>query len=143
MRYSKNAMVLFKNKPFQIEEFCEKSGLKQSSARNLLSELMKNEMLEINLDSDDKRRRYYKLNWKYIVKKLKNPDEDYNDIVSALHLEEFEGKHVLLKDFEVQDSNINLMELVEKYWDKTPSEEYVIITCGIPKDELTIESESL
>ncbi|OLS24092.1 MAG: hypothetical protein HeimC3_21830 [Candidatus Heimdallarchaeota archaeon LC_3] len=136
---SKNAVISFKQKQFQFEDFCNASGLKKSSARNLISELVKINMITMDLSDIDKRKRYYTVNWKYIVDKLKHPNDDYEEIINLLDLSKYDGKHVLLKNFEVLDNNDVLMDLLLKYWDDDYDDEQVIVTIGIPKDVITFE----
>ena len=131
---SKNAIISFKQKQFEFEEFCKITGLKKSSARNLISDLVKKDMITINQDEQDKRKRYYTNNWEYIVEKLKYPDEDCDEIILLLGLNDYEGKHVLLENFEVIDSDNDLRELVVRHWDDPPNEKRVTIPVGNIKD---------
>lgn len=137
---SKNIVITFKQNRFQFEDFCKASGLKKTSARNLISELVKKNMITMDQVDYDKRKRYYAVNWEYIVNKLKHPDDDYEEIITLLDLSMYEGKHVLLKEFEVIDSNDNLMDLLSKYWDDSFDNEQVVVSVGITKDVLIIES---
>lgn len=131
---SKNVSISFKQKQFEFEEFCKVTGLKENSARNLISDLVKKDMISINQDTKDKRKRYYTNNWLYIVEKLKHPDEDCEEILTLLDLQEYDGRHVLLEKFEVIDSDESLMELVKRHWGDPPNEDRVTVPVGIIQD---------
>lgn len=134
MIQSKNAIISFKDKKFEFEEFCKVTGLKKTSARNLISDLVKKDMININQDEQDKRKRYYANNWRYVVEKLKHPDKDCQEIITLLDLQIYEGKHVLLEDFKIIDSDVYLNELVARHWDDPPSENRVTVPVGNIKD---------
>ena len=133
---SKNTIISFKQKQFEFEEFSKVTGLKNNSARNLISDLVKNDMINIIRDNQDRRKRYYTNNWRYIVEKLKHPDEDCQEIILLLDLDEYEGKHVLLENFEVIDSDESLMKLVVRHWDDPQNEDRVTVPVGNIKDEV-------
>lgn len=142
MIQSKHLLYQFKDQPFDVEDAMEKTGLSHSSIRNTLSELLKNEILSAEVQVGDKRKRLYSVNWRSIVTKLKYPDTSSHEIISALGLQKWEGKHIVLKHFQVIDSDVSLMNLTKRFWDKTPDPDIVIITVGMPPDVFTFGFES-
>ncbi|OLS18885.1 MAG: hypothetical protein HeimC3_48230 [Candidatus Heimdallarchaeota archaeon LC_3] len=102
---------------------------------------MKLGMISSKTLSNDKRKKFYFIEWKFIVNKIKNPDEDIYDIINNLNLSDYTGKHVLLNKFEVIDSDTNLNKLILRHWDKTPSDDYVYLSIGTTRDVLTIDHE--
>ena len=141
MNLSKNALIQFKNNSFDYEDIISITGLNKNSARNLISDLMKEGMLISKTSLNDKRKSNFLLNWLYIVQKLKKPDKHYTNILKMLGLNESLNKHVLLKNFEIIDQDDNLLTLTRRAWDKIPSDDTVMVTVGFPKDVLTLEFE--
>lgn len=138
---SKNILIQFKNNSFDYNDIISITGLNKHSARNLISDLMKEGMLVSKTSSKDKRKNLYHVNWSYIVQKLKNPDKYYKNILDMLGLDNSLNKHVALKNFEIIDRDDNLLILTRRIWDKIPSNDIVMVTVGFPMDVLTLEFE--
>ncbi|MHA2366641.1 MAG: hypothetical protein ACXAC7_22000 [Candidatus Hodarchaeales archaeon] len=115
------------------------TGISKNSARNLIGELTSEGLIISNPDSVDKRKNIYNLNWKYIVDKLKNPDNDFEIILDMMNLEDFKNYFVALQNFEVIDKDPSVTVLTHRLWDKLPSDEITIVPIGSPPEVFTIE----
>jgi hypothetical protein len=136
---SKLEVIQFKGKPFDFQDLVDATGLSPASTRNILSSFLSEGLIKSDIKEGDRRKRQYKLNWRYLAEKLKNPDNDFQMIIDRLGLKRWESQHVALKDFQVIDADFSLSALIARIWEQIPSPDIVVIPVGTPKDVFTIE----
>ena len=136
---SKYHLYKCKAQLFTIENVVSLTGLSKNSARNLINQLSTEGLIKTQIDKTDRRKHQYSLQWSYIAEKLKNPDEEFDFIVQMLGLEDWDGKYVAMKNFEVIDSDPSVTKLTLRLWNILPNEDIVIIPSGQPEEIFTIE----
>ncbi|MFX0135140.1 MAG: hypothetical protein ACFFDN_15970, partial [Candidatus Hodarchaeota archaeon] len=104
----------FKNNPFTFQQFIKKTSYKKSYGRNLINKLSKMQILEVLPNDMDKRTRLYKLNWKKIIEFVIQREIEKDIIFNNLNLEKYLHEYVALKNFEVLDHDIDLIQLTQR-----------------------------
>lgn len=139
MLSSKYQIYKFKKKSFGIEDIEKLTGITKNSARNIIGELSSLGVITSTSSPSDKRKNIYTLSWRYIVNKLKHPDDDFDKILEMMDLHEFDGYYIALQNFDVIDKDPSVTTLTQRLWNLFPSEEIVIVPIGSPPEVFTIE----
>ena len=129
----------FGNNPFTFQQFIKRTNYKKSYGRNLINKLSKMRILEVLPNDIDKRTRIYKLNWKRIMEFMIKREIEKDIILNNLNLEKYLHEYVALKNFEVVDHDIDLIQLTQRIFKNGDDPEIFITNIGEPKKGIIYE----
>jgi hypothetical protein len=129
----------FGQKAFSFQEFLQLTQYKEKYGRNVIAELSRKQILEVISSMSDKRARLYKLRWPAIKQLIIEGKEDKDAIINGLNLSQYEHQYIVIKNFEVIDHDIDLLNLVQRVFKENIDPDVVITNVGIPKQMIIYE----
>lgn len=129
----------FGQKAFSFQEFLQLTQYQEKYGRNVIAELSRKQILEVISSMSDKRARLYKLRWPAIKQLIIEGKEDKDAIINGLNLSQYEHQYIVIKNFEVIDHDIDLLNLVQRVFKENIDPDVVITNVGIPKQMIIYE----
>lgn len=118
---------------FTLGEVASRLNIKKSYARNLLSQLISCGYVSSRADSEDKRRRLYRLRVKAFDEVLASKELLEREEFELLKFKDYHGEYVAIVDMKVVDHDEDLQALGKRVLVKYPLESLYITCIGTPR----------